>query len=161
MAHDTKAHAASESAQLPIDLGLTEPFVEPQEYLLDECEAGTVLTVLIRFGGDTKPAAGDRVTPVLELVGVAEANLNATTRRTLVPYVVRDADLLDGGRYVPIRFFDEAGPLAGFTAEQFANIGESRGELYFVLERGEGGRVVRSPSNNVLVDTMPPGSTAT
>lgn len=68
--------------------------------------------------------------------------------------------LSDGGRYAPIRFFDEAGPLAGFTAEQLAPIGESRGELYFILERGEGGQAARSPSNRVLVDTMPPGVTA-
>jgi hypothetical protein len=129
--------------------GLTPPTPDINVYTLTDVGNGTPMHVTIDFNGTIKPSVGDKITPVIYLVGYTSANYNWVKKIELLPaYTLVAADFVNSV-FTPKVFT--------FTNDKFSDIDGSNGQLYFLYQQGQNA-VTRSPERSIIVDTIAPHS---
>jgi hypothetical protein len=129
------------------DSSLNKPLVTPSVYAVDDYTSNQTLDATIPFLGTYKPAQGDQITAVISLTGYTLANYNYVIRRATPTYTLGPNDFDQRQNYISKKL--------SFTPSQLASIDGSNGEVYFLVQPAAGGPVKRSPSRNMIVDTVP------
>lgn len=122
---------------------LAPPQASPIVYTAGHYADCDSMMVIVDFSGEFSPQVGDQVTVKIYLQGYTEANMNAVKELVLPAYALTDTNFKDA---IPLPI-----PFA-FTAEHFAGVDGSDGQVYYLVKQGV--KVYRSPSRAIVVDTV-------
>ncbi|ALM84695.1 hypothetical protein [Bordetella sp. N] len=139
-----------------IDPRLVPLELSQYSYGVRDVAANRVMRATFFFDAPLTLKARDVITVYMGLKGAATSNLGQTQSRQLLPYTLSASDISSGA---PIVFPSlQTGLDNGFNAARLNNIEASDGLVYYTVTDGSNGRVTRSASRSVTVDTVTPHS---